>query len=158
MERDSFATLLRQVIAHARATKRVFARAIGIAPSSLSHYLSPDSDSTPGIEVCLLIAKHGRVSASRVLRAAGRNTIADLLDELYGPERKTLDALASSEITLSERAHLEALRTTAPATRRALILLTQRSTVVPLPQTSANHHAHKIKHTADDDHHRRQIG
>ena len=55
----------------------------------------------PGVLACLRIARAARASASRVLRAAGANEYAELLEELYGLTRER-DELVHGVIRVNE--------------------------------------------------------
>jgi hypothetical protein len=61
-------------------SKQAFARAVGLTPSRFSRVLRGES-----MEVvnCLKVAKLAGEAPSRVLRAAGKGEIADLIEELY---------------------------------------------------------------------------
>ena len=80
----SFAALLRRLRKH-YPTVQQFADALGIAPSRLSRAMGSRGQSFD-IAGCLKLAKVTGSSADFVLRAAGKFTVADLLQELYGTE------------------------------------------------------------------------
>lgn len=79
-------------------SKQAFAKAIGVTPSRFSRVLS--GNYALNVLNCLRLAKLTGDSASRVLRVAGKNEIADLMEELYG---RTAPALSPSDRELLDR-------------------------------------------------------
>lgn len=69
-------------------SKQAFAKALGITPSRFSRLLQGQFS----LEVvnCLRLAKIAGERPSTVLRAAGKNDVADLIEELYGAEGNPL--------------------------------------------------------------------
>jgi transcriptional regulator with XRE-family HTH domain len=69
-------------------TKHAFARALGITPGRLSRVLG--GEHSLDVLNCLKLAKLTGLSASEVLRVAGKGDIADLLEDLYGHARPAI--------------------------------------------------------------------
>jgi transcriptional regulator with XRE-family HTH domain len=109
----SFAELMRVIVDGYGGSKKAFAREADISPSALSRLLKGGRPPAP--EVCLQIAKVGGVSPSIVLRAAGHEETAALLESLYGPARPG----APSEYTAAERSLLLLIRQLDPPARKA---------------------------------------
>lgn len=81
MTQSEFGTLLAGLVTTYGGNKQDLARAIGISPSTLSRLLDGRPPST---ELCLRLATTTHTNASRILRAAGKGAIADLIEDLYG--------------------------------------------------------------------------
>jgi len=122
---ETFPELLATLLSESGRTKKAFAEAIGIAPSRLSHHLRPARyTAPPGIEFCLLIAKACNCNASRVLRAAGKERIAMLIEDLYGaPAAKRVSRNAA--VSPAERDLVHLLRTMGPKHSRNITVLVQ---------------------------------
>jgi hypothetical protein len=76
-------------------SKKKVAETIGITPSRYSK-LYGGNDYSLSVLNCLTLAKATERGPSAVLRAAGKDEIAALLDELYGPERPEASPDATS--------------------------------------------------------------
>lgn len=127
---ENFSQLLTALVTQYGGTKRQFAKAAGISPSQLSHLLRPGRYTPPpGIETCLKIARAAHCSASRVLRAGGKDAIADLIEELYGEAAQRRADFRSTRVAPHEEAHLSEWRLLAPADRRALSFIIARAVV-----------------------------
>jgi transcriptional regulator with XRE-family HTH domain len=113
------AVLLADLIADFGGTQRDFAAAIGISRAHLSHLLSTDPHyATVSIELCLRIARVTQTPASRVLRAAGKGAIADLIESLYGGP--ALVRVADPAVSLADRRFLDAVRKLDRRSQRAI--------------------------------------
>jgi transcriptional regulator with XRE-family HTH domain len=121
----SFAPLLRHLLTNFGGNKQKFAKALGIAPSALSRLLNPRARTVPSLLLCLRMAHLGRTDASRVLRAAGHDEAAQLLEHLYGDPVEHPDIGAA--VTAHELAHLVNWRLLAAPDVRALELLIDRA-------------------------------
>jgi hypothetical protein len=67
-------------------TQTAVAKAIGVTDSRLAKVLKPGGDAgTLNVANCLRLAKLANLSPAHVLRAANKDDIADLIEELYGP-------------------------------------------------------------------------
>lgn len=71
-----------ELLAHWGGTKTQLAERLGITPSSLSRLQVPGHQ--PSVEICMKVADVFGVSATRVLRAAGKGEFADLAEDLFG--------------------------------------------------------------------------
>jgi transcriptional regulator with XRE-family HTH domain len=94
-----FSKYLRQVEKQF-GTQRALAEAIGITPQRLSRALAEGDGYTLNTENCLRLAKIANRAPGEVLRAAGKEDIADLLEFLFpkagrptitGHQRELLD-------------------------------------------------------------------
>ena len=115
-----WAVFLAELLADYGSTQQVFAEAIGVSRATVSHWLRTDrAAAPPGIDVCLRIAVVTRTSASDVLRAAGKDHVVVLLEQLYGgPARvRTVDPTVSA----TDRRILAQLAALDPKTRRAFL-------------------------------------
>jgi transcriptional regulator with XRE-family HTH domain len=90
--------LLNAIVEQFPGRKARFAREIGVSPSVLSRLLS--GKRPPSIEECLAIAKAGGTAASLLLRNAGYDAVAALLEELYGPPRVVVRELSGDQVAL----------------------------------------------------------
>jgi transcriptional regulator with XRE-family HTH domain len=111
-------------------TDSEFARAIGISPSTLSRWLIAAPSHPPGTDVCLRIAHLTQVSPAGVLRAAGKDEVAELLDALYG---LSVEAAAARirrrgplRLTSPEQRLIVELRALSPAVRRLALRVVQQ--------------------------------
>lgn len=119
---ESFASLLRTLLRSHGGTKRAFAEAIGVTPSTLSHFLVARRVAV-STDTCLRIAEVGRVSASRVLRAAHRGEVAKRLEALYGEAAK-FQRVEPARFTTQEWTFIEALRRIrSPRQQRAVVTI-----------------------------------
>lgn len=81
----AFAHLVKQAKdTYGAATAKAFAHVIRVDDSTVSRYLSNKTTHPPSIDVCLRIARAGDLSPTRVLRAAGKHDVAELLEAIYG--------------------------------------------------------------------------
>jgi len=81
----AFAQLVKQAKdTYGAETAKTFARVIRVSGGTVSRYLHNKTTHPPGTDVCLRIARAGELSPARVLRAAGKSEVAELLDALYG--------------------------------------------------------------------------
>jgi len=120
-----FAPLMRHLLTNFGGTKQDFAKALDIAPSALSRLLKPTARGPRHVLLCLRLAHLGRMDASRVLRAAGHEEAAALLEHLYGDPVPRPDIAAA--VTAHELAHLVTWRQLAAPDVRAFELLISRS-------------------------------
>jgi hypothetical protein len=125
---DEFRQLLQELVIAYGGTKGALAHAIGIRPSSLSHLLGKDAPHVASTEVCLRLAIVTGTSPSRLLRAAGRGPIADLLEELYGAAAVRRQSFVGVRLTPYEEQHLAAIRALNPKARRAFFFLVECAT------------------------------
>jgi hypothetical protein len=109
---NEFTKLLNR-IADGYPTRLALAQALDINASRLSRALNgSDPHTSFNIENCLRLAKVSGEPASRVLRAADKGTIADLIEELYGPEKGVTDAVVQellrewSTFTAAEKSYV----------------------------------------------------
>ena len=80
-EVSEFQRLLNTAIKASGGRKKDFADAIGLTPSGLSRLTAASAS----VYYCLRIAQvAGQVNPSRLLRAAGQDDTADLIESLYG--------------------------------------------------------------------------
>lgn len=121
---NDFALLIRALVKQHGGTKTEFAKAVGLTPSALSH-LASNASAQASIEVCLRIARAGNISASRVLQAAGKGHVADLIERLYGPAARFARTHAQA-VSARDRALLDEWRTLGVAEQRAMALLISR--------------------------------
>jgi len=96
-------------------SKANLAKAIGITPSAFSRL----ANTPPSVEVCLRLAHVTGENPSKILRAAGRGDIADLLETLYGHAGHRR-ARRGPRTSPKEQTLIEALRRVDAGTRRAL--------------------------------------
>jgi len=122
---NDFADLIADLARRHGGTKQAFARAIGVSASALSRLLA--GHGAPPTELCLRIAKAAQVSASRVLRAAGRGSVADLLEDLYGEPAMRRQQFAAPRLTPYEQTLLDEWRTLDVPEQRAMALLINRT-------------------------------
>jgi|SRR5919108_6375784 hypothetical protein len=93
--------------------RSAFAAAIGVDPSRLSKALSGKGD-VFDVVGCLRIARATGKSPSAILRAAGRGSVADLIERLYGPPRR---------VSAEDETILNAVQRLPSAMRRAIVTL-----------------------------------
>ena len=124
-----FAALLADLVRRHGGTKQAFARAVGVSPSALSRLLAGHARQA-STELCLRIAQVARVSASRVLRASGRSSVADLLEELYGEPAMRRQQFAAPRLTPYEQTLIDEWRTLDAPEQRAMALLMNRTVAV----------------------------
>jgi hypothetical protein len=72
--------ILPELVTQFGGSKGELAKAVGIRPSALSRFVH----TPPNVETCLRLARVTGANPSRILRAAGRGDVADLLESLYG--------------------------------------------------------------------------
>jgi len=112
---EAFARVFAECLAAYGGTKQQLAREIGITPSSLSHLVVGNNGAS--VDVCLGLAAASGVSASRILRAAGKDKIADLIEQLYGAAATQRIGLVMSP---DELEIVNKLRRVRPRSRRIL--------------------------------------
>jgi transcriptional regulator with XRE-family HTH domain len=101
---EAFAKVFAECLAAYGGTKQQLAREIGITPSSLSHLVVGNNGAS--VDVCLGLAAASGVSASRILRAAGKDKIADLIERLYGAAAPIGRAMSADEQEIVEKFRL----------------------------------------------------
>jgi transcriptional regulator with XRE-family HTH domain len=111
---ESFTELLRQIVQGAQSQVEV-ARAIGITPQRFSRALNK-GDFPLSVENCLRLSRASGVPASRILRSAGKQDVATLLEELYGEPSTSIE----------ERAHLRDWRALPAGARHEFTRLIRR--------------------------------
>ena len=97
-------------------TRTAFAAALGMDPSRLSKALSGKGD-VFDVVGCLRLARATGTNASVVLRAAGRDQTADLIEALYGSPRR---------MSVEDERFLTAAQRLAPEARRIFTALFER--------------------------------
>lgn len=125
-----FRRLLLDLVKTYGGTKQDLAKAIGITPSALSHLLAHPTG-TASTEVCLRLAAVTGTSASRVLRAAGKSAIADLLEDLYGEAAIRRQPFTGFRLKPSEERTWTALRSLDPRCQRAFVYLIDQAAASP---------------------------
>lgn len=80
---QDFSSYLRSLVVASNLLQKDLAAAIGIGPSRLSHALKGAGGYTFNVENCLRLAKIANRPATEVLRAAGKDDVADLLEFLF---------------------------------------------------------------------------
>ena len=95
-------------------TKHAFAKAIGVTPTRYSHMRR--GYYAPNVKNCLRLATAAGLPASRVLRAAGKGDIAELIEEHYGANV----APQSAPLPQRERQLLADWEVIPPSQRKAL--------------------------------------
>jgi len=106
---EPFKELLNR-IAEKFPTRLAFSKAIGMTSSRLSRALN-EGDFPFNVANCLRLAKISGESPTEILRAAGKEDVADLIEALYGRE---------AEFTVKEREILEAWRAATPRAQEAI--------------------------------------
>jgi len=96
-------------------TKQQLARELKMTPSSLSHLAAGNTGAS--VDTCLLLSAACGVPASKILRAAGKDTTADLIEQLYGPAATLQTKVAMSP---DERELVEKLRRVRTRSRRII--------------------------------------
>jgi len=112
----SFRTYLKRLQKRHYPSHRAFAAALGIDPTRLSRGTPFD------LRGCLNLARITGEHPSKVLRAAGKGDMADLIESLYGrgtpsltaEQQRFLEALAAIPDPLVRAALLEVARAAAP--------------------------------------------
>lgn len=137
---DSVQALLKQAVA-TFPRQQDFAEAMGMSPQRVSRLLS-GTDPYPTIDVrnCLRLAQMLRISPDGVLRTAGKQEVADLLLELYGPDRMAeADRIISALTRPDLLPAITALASIPDAARRPLedlILLIANQVPQPSPEST----------------------
>jgi transcriptional regulator with XRE-family HTH domain len=121
---ETFSGLVLELVSDFGGSRTDFAKAVGVSPSTLSHFLGGRASHPPSTEVCLRIALASRVPPTRVLRAAGRTQIAELIEQLYGAAAKFRQHV---NVTPHEYTHLEQWRKLDDKTRHALQLVVEHA-------------------------------
>lgn len=116
-----FRRLLRELVQAYGGAKQDLARAIGVTPSTLSHLLARDG--APSVYVCLKLAQATGTSASKVLRAAKKEDIAELIEDLFGEAATRRQVFQRVRLTPLEERYVTALRALPPKTQRAFFTL-----------------------------------
>jgi transcriptional regulator with XRE-family HTH domain len=114
-----FRQLLEELVTQYGGAKKDLAEAIGVTPSTLSHFLRSRAPHAPSVEVCLRLATVTGTSASRILRAAGKGDVADVIEDLYGPAAERRQAFLGMQLTPYEQKHITAMRVLDPKTASA---------------------------------------
>ena len=141
---SALSKLLLELVRDSGLSKKAFGEAVGLRGASLSHVLSGDKHYSLGVEACLRVADVCKVPPSVVLRAAGKETVATLIERLYGPAAERLHQFAGgAKITVQEETHLSMYRAMSDDVRaqRAVDLLMAhvvRDHVRPRPPRLAN--------------------
>jgi hypothetical protein len=115
-----FAVLLKRLVArhrHTYPTHRSLAEALDIDPSHLSRAMSKHGQPFD-VKGCLRLAQLLGEPAGEILRAAGKEEIAKLIEGLYGPVRVTLSPEQRRLLTAYGLIR-------EPAARQSLIVLAQ---------------------------------
>lgn len=136
MSSTTFAALLRELVQDWGGPKSSFARAIQISPSRLSHALAGTDHFTVGIELCLRIARATGMSPSRVLRAAGKGEVADLIEELYGKAVPRPTFTQQGHRRLEQERHWDLWQSIDPRAQRALTVLLEQAAAASSPPTA----------------------
>jgi len=98
-------------------TQQQLAREVGVTPSTLSHVIN--GNASPSLELCLRLAAVTGISASQILRAAGKADLVDLIEGLYGAAAET-KAIPRAIYSPDELQLLAKLRLIRPRSRRAV--------------------------------------
>lgn len=114
----NLAVLVTDLVRRFGGNKQDFAKAVGISPSALSRLMAQPMKHQPSPEVCLRLARVGRVSGARVMRAAGYAILTDLIEELFGAAADQRQRFFS--VTPREQTHLEEWRDLDPDVQKAL--------------------------------------
>jgi len=123
---EEFRRLLVDLAKQFGGTKQELARRAGLSPSAFSRLHA--GRSVPSVEVCLRLAIVTSTSASKLLRAAGKGTTADLLEDLYGAAAIRRHAFVGvRHLNPTEQRHMEAVRALAPKDQRAFFYLVERA-------------------------------
>jgi transcriptional regulator with XRE-family HTH domain len=119
----TFPEYLVRLILKYGGSKQDLAKAIGVTPSTLSHYLA--GSSVPNLDTLLLLAVATRTSASDVLKAAGKGVLAKQLELLYGEAAVRRQIYTSLRLTPREEQQVKDVRALdAPAQRAIATLIT----------------------------------
>jgi transcriptional regulator with XRE-family HTH domain len=137
----TFTALFRQLVQtyqQTTGTKADLARELGVRPSTISHLLADRT--TPGLELCLRFAAVTGVSPSHVLRAAGKDALATLLESLYGP---AADRAAQHRTRLrpNDRMVLECLNAMRSKTYKAMLVVIEATADQDRRQAAQRRHA-----------------
>lgn len=108
MMQSEFAKLLTGLVETYGGSKQDLARAVGISPSTLSRLLEGRPPST---ELCLRLATQTHTNASRILRAAGKGAVADLIEDLYGAAASRRQVFRGFRLTPVEQRRTTTVRT-----------------------------------------------
>lgn len=112
-------------IADGFPTRQALAKAIDINASRLSRALNGTDKHSFNIENCLRLAQLSGEPASAVLRAADKGDIAELIESLYGQERKVTDPVVRDllatwpDLTADEKNYVRSSVTMVLRARRA---------------------------------------
>jgi hypothetical protein len=124
---NEFRRLLHEMVTQYGGTKQDLAYAVGITPSRLSHLLAGRAPSVPSTEVCLRLAVVTRTAPSKVLRAAGKGHVADLIEDLYGAAAARRPLFGVLNLKPHEQKYVEAVRALEPREQRAFLFIVQRA-------------------------------
>jgi hypothetical protein len=111
---EGFKELLNRIV-DKFPSRLAFAREIGMTSSRLSRALN-EGDFPFNVANCLRLAKISGESATDILRAAGKEDVADLIESLYGKDRTRL-------LTAPERELLDDFESLTPRARESLKIL-----------------------------------
>jgi transcriptional regulator with XRE-family HTH domain len=79
----TFADIIEQAAKHV-GTKDALAKKIGISATRISRVANDASQHTLNVENCLRLAEITGIPPSDILRVAGKQEVADLIERLYG--------------------------------------------------------------------------
>lgn len=139
-----FRALLKDLITRYGGNKKDFAQALGITQSTLSHWIRTVGV-FPSVEMCLRLATITGENASKILRAAEKGEIADVLEDQYGAPRKHVTGHAVTA-TPREQAHLITLRSLGKRNRRTVLDITES---LARAEKATRHTSHPLKPAAE---------
>lgn len=121
------AEMLTELIRESGLTKRAFGATFGLRSSTVSHILSGRPPYSLGVEKCLLMAQKTGVSASKLLRAAGKGRLAELIEDTYGPAAERRQQFAAGHRpTIQEQQFFHRFRSMDAPAQKAMTLLVDR--------------------------------
>jgi hypothetical protein len=103
---ESFRSFIQGLISAKYGTAQAVADAIGMSLSAFSRGVRKEG--TLSVENCLRLAAHAGEPPSRVLRLADKVPIAELIEQLYGPEREPLSGMERDLLQLWRSLNLDA--------------------------------------------------
>jgi hypothetical protein len=103
---ESFRSFIQGLISTKYGTAQAVADAIGMSLSAFSRGVRKEG--TLSVENCLRLAAHAGEPPSRVLRLAGKEPIAELIEQLYGSERDPISGIERDVLQLWRSLHLDA--------------------------------------------------
>lgn len=134
---DEFRRLLHELVASYGGTKQDLARAVRITPSSLSHLLAEQATHAPSSEVCIRLAHATGTSASKILRAAGKGALADLIEDMYGETAARRQPFIGARLTPQEEQHMRAVRALDTRAKRAFLFIVEAAAVTRIRRVKA---------------------